>query len=50
MIGTDHPGAGSAPRATRPPELDDLTDQLVAVADAGDIDRFGAFGYSLDGG
>ncbi|MGW1804821.1 alpha/beta fold hydrolase [Streptomyces sp. NPDC002078] len=49
VIGADYPGAGSTPRATRPLELDDLADQLVAVADAEGIERFGLSGYPLGG-
>lgn len=49
VIGADYPGAGSTPRATRPLELDGLADQLLAAADAADIERFTVSGYSLGG-
>ncbi|MGW7816804.1 alpha/beta fold hydrolase [Streptomyces puniciscabiei] len=49
VIGADHPGAGSTPRATGPLELDGLADRLAAAADAEGVERFAVSGYSLGG-
>lgn len=49
VVGVDYPGTGATPRATRPLELDELADQLVAAADAEGLDRFAVLGYSLGG-
>ncbi|GHI06301.1 alpha/beta hydrolase [Streptomyces cellostaticus] len=49
VIGADYPGAGTAPRSTRPLELDELADRLVAAADAQGIERFAVSGFSLGG-
>ncbi|MFZ3500547.1 alpha/beta fold hydrolase [Streptomyces sp. 5.8] len=49
VVGVDYPGTGGTPRSTRPLELDELADQLVAAADAEGLDRFAVLGYSLGG-
>ncbi|MGW3203879.1 alpha/beta fold hydrolase [Streptomyces sp. NPDC001135] len=49
VIGADYPGSGGTPRASRPLELDELADQLAAVADAEGVERYTVSGFSLGG-
>lgn len=49
VVGIDYPGSGDTPRSTTPLTVDDLADQLIAAADAEDLDRFAISGYSLGG-
>ncbi|RJL24843.1 alpha/beta fold hydrolase [Bailinhaonella thermotolerans] len=49
VVAIDYPGTGATPRSDRPLELDDLSDQLVAAADAEGLDTFAIAGYSLGG-
>ncbi|WP_028921606.1 alpha/beta fold hydrolase [Pseudonocardia acaciae] len=47
VVGSDYPGSGDTPRATRPLALDFMADELVrAAVDAG-VGRFDILGYSL---
>ncbi|MFV2117482.1 alpha/beta fold hydrolase [Streptomyces sp. Act-28] len=47
LVGPHYPGAGGSPAAAGPLDLDDLADQLAAVAVAAGHDRFAVLGESL---
>ncbi len=47
VIGADLPGSGATPRSTRPLDLDDLADRLVASAVHEGAETFTIVGYSL---
>jgi 3-oxoadipate enol-lactonase len=49
VVGVDYPGTGDTPRATRPFDVDELADQLVAASDAEGLQTFALAGYSLGG-
>ncbi|MGU3293847.1 alpha/beta fold hydrolase [Williamsia sp. M5A3_1d] len=47
LVGMNYPGSGATPRQTRPLELEELADGLVAAAVADGHDRFPVLGLSL---
>ncbi|KQR98002.1 alpha/beta hydrolase [Williamsia sp. Leaf354] len=47
LIGVNYPGSGATPRQSRPLELEELADGLVAAAVADGHDRFPILGLSL---
>lgn len=47
VVGPDYPGTGRTPRATGPLSLDELADDLVAVAVEEGLESFAVLGYSL---
>lgn len=49
VVGVDYAGSGDSPRSNSPLTLDELADELVAAADAEDLQRFALVGFSLGG-
>lgn len=49
VVGADLPGSGATARSDTPLDVDELSDQLVAAADAEGLDTFAVAGISLGG-
>ncbi|MEQ0561828.1 alpha/beta hydrolase [Amycolatopsis sp. NEAU-NG30] len=47
VVGPDYPGSGATPRSDRPLDLDEVADELVAIAVGAGCERFAILGYSL---
>ncbi|WP_326958177.1 alpha/beta fold hydrolase [Amycolatopsis sp. NBC_01286] len=47
VVGPDYPGSGTTPRSATPLDLDELADELVAIAVGAGLERFAILGYSL---
>ncbi|MCP2254101.1 Pimeloyl-ACP methyl ester carboxylesterase [Prauserella aidingensis] len=47
VIGADYPGSGATPRSTEPLDLDDVADELAAIAVDAGVERWTVLGYSL---
>ncbi|MEU5260059.1 alpha/beta hydrolase [Amycolatopsis sp. NPDC021455] len=47
VVGPDYPGSGATPRGDRPLDLDEVADELVAIAVGAGLERFAILGYSL---
>jgi len=47
VVGPDYPGSGATPRSKTPLELDEVADELVAIAVGAGLERFAILGYSL---
>jgi pimeloyl-ACP methyl ester carboxylesterase len=47
VVGPDYPGSGATPRSDHPLDLDEVTDELVAIAVGAGLERFAVLGYSL---
>ncbi|WP_072476661.1 alpha/beta fold hydrolase [Amycolatopsis australiensis] len=47
VVGPDYPGSGATPRAGRALDLDEVADELVAIAVGAGLERFAILGYSL---
>ncbi|EOD65114.1 alpha/beta fold hydrolase [Amycolatopsis vancoresmycina] len=47
VVGPDYPGSGATPRSETPLDLDEVADELVAIAVGAGLERFAVLGYSL---